>query len=79
MSAISKISPDGGITEYDLKDALTRGYTGTRAEVIAAINNDLIAEDMLVYITDDDSSDTSDIDLSGADTHNVMLVQIAEM
>ena len=80
MGFISEISPDGGITNYDVKDKLTSGFKGTSAEVAAAIQSGIITEDMLVYIIDDDSGDSADaIDLSGPDLYGTLLVRQSEM
>ena len=54
MSDISKINI-GGNNEFSCKDALSRGFTGTMAEVQAAILSGEITEGMLVYVTDADS------------------------
>lgn len=76
MSAISKISPDGGTTLYDIKDAKAQTKVLSNPITIEGQTVNQV-EDALTALNN--KSGGGSADLRGTDTYNVLLVTTSEL
>lgn len=75
MPDITKISPDGGTTEYDLKDANAQRKTLTTPIVVSGQSY----TDLELAVRAINAKPGASIETDTVDTDNVMLVTSSEM